>query len=182
MTKIFFKNERQNQKTTVGLTEYGMARFHELSGEESIGAIRNLPGIPGINLLVSKMRSRAYNVWKGAYFQAKRTMAYFREGKLQAVEFRLGVGAKRGDILLKDGLRVECKSWPGWGDLSPGIKNKRLAELEQQIADYLHPTGSRMLLEFDGAIPPDVLTKLTEWAQTYNGGQFGNRLFWNPIT
>jgi hypothetical protein len=38
-----------------------------------------------------------------------------------------------------------------------------------------------MMIEFEGAIPAEVQTYLNGLANTYNGGQFGNRLIWTTV-
>jgi hypothetical protein len=167
----------------VGSTAWGFSVWaHNACLRDEIRALV-ARGVRGAARLLSDMTHPLMNVWRGAYFLAKRVMYYANHpggSLLRAIELGVG-GGRRFDILLRNGLRIDCKSWLGWDTLSAAVKKLRLAELEQQIAAYLRARGSRLMLEFDKIIPGEVLAKLRELAPKYNGGQYGNRLIWIPI-
>ena len=135
--------------------------------------------IPGIKRLVAQMTHPKRNGscdWR--LFLSPSGRHILLPGKTVAEALaEFPVGGKRGDdILLKGGLQVETKSWwRGWAELPGGIKKKRLNELRDQVTNYLHADGSRLLLEFEKSIPADVLSVLEEFAGV------GTRLTWQVI-
>ncbi len=164
----------------VGTPDWGFSVWaHNTCLVDQIRTLAN-SGVQGAQRLVRMMESRSLNLVLGAYFQAKRVMCYSRLGLLDKVEYR--IGSRFGDILLRNGLRVECKSWwRGWASLSETVQGSRLEKLTSQINNYLESPGSRLMLEFESSIPPNVLELLEKLAGRYNIPGAGNRLIWTVI-
>jgi hypothetical protein len=127
-------------------------------------------GIPGAKRLLKSLNSNA----PGARYQAKRAWNYYRSGWLDRIEHRVGPGKTfRIDLRLRNGQRIEAKSWRVWDSLPQKFRNNRLLDLKTQVNNYLQTRGSRLRLEFQFPIPNEVQNALQQLK-----GVFGNRLDW----
>ena len=107
-----------------------------------------------LSRLMAGLLTKWGNVTKGAYYQARRVLAY--GAQVVAVEFKLH-GGKLGDILLQGGKAIETKAWRAWNTLSKSVRRDRLRELRKQVKAYLQtPAVTELVLEFKHAIPKAV--------------------------
>ena len=96
----------------------------------------------------------------GGYAQARQTLKFARKGILDRVEFPLG-GGRNGDALLRGGTAVEIKSWTKWDSWLPSWRQRKLNNLQDQIAAYTnHPDVKRLLIQFEGQIPSEVTSRV----------------------
>ena len=166
-----------------------LIRFAPLRRGLFIGFLRNLRATmpaghlrAGLSRTIRMMETAGAN-WRGAYFQAERFLHYYYSGQLVGTELRMGARAlgRRADLLLRNGLRIETKSWYyGWNSLGAAVRQARVDKLAEQIRAYLRRPGSRLLIEFEGSIPSEVLAELRNLAVTYNAGGT-QRLAWTII-
>jgi hypothetical protein len=96
----------------------------------------------------------------GGYARARQTLKFARKGILDRVEFPLG-GGRNGDALLRGGTAVEIKSWTKWDSWLPSWRQRKLNNLQDQIAAYTnHPDVKRLLIQFEGQIPSEVTSRV----------------------
>jgi hypothetical protein len=114
-------------------------------------------GVPGARNLLKKVQNGA----SGSTFQAQRSYSYFKQDLLDSIEHPVGTKSWNGkrptvDLRLKDGTRVEVKSWPGWDFSHPKAQQAQLLHLQEQVKTYLGGRGRKMVVEFDGTVPAEA--------------------------
>jgi hypothetical protein len=171
----------------VGKPEWGFSVWaHNICDAKALArAIRQATemrnaGVPGARRLLRQLKSDKYSPsQKGGYiFQTRRAYAYFRNGQLRAIESKIANGG-RPDIILKDGTRIDTKSWPGFEfEKRADRRQARLNELSERVDRYLETPGSRLRLEFQfkSKMPSEIRSRLLELK-----GIYGRRLSWRSF-
>lgn len=156
---------------SVPLTRY--ARAHTLADRLVLARV------PGARRLVRLLESPGGS---GYEFLAERAWHYFRRGELSRIEHAVGQPTPlpqhrpRVDLRLKNGTRVETKSWRGWDWISEKNQGAMLDHLEEQVATYLGGRGKSLRVEFDAVVPGPAEMLLKRLQKKY-----GDRLWFGAI-